>query len=59
MIVAQPVFGADGRDHEVSSGERRQQQPAVLADREDRLVGGIARLELADLAVNHLFAMNA
>jgi hypothetical protein len=49
-------LGADRRNHEIDEGDRREQQPAVLADRKDRLVGGVARLELADLAINHQFA---
>ena len=49
----EPVFRAYRRDHQIGDGERRECQPAVLADRKDRLVGGVAGLELADLAVDH------
>src|SRR5260370_30967514 len=47
------MLGADEWDHEVGDGERRKGQPTVLADRKDRLVSGIAGLELADLAIDH------
>src|SRR5258708_7365873 len=49
----EPVFRAHRRDHEIGDGERRERERPVLADRKDRLVGGVAGLELADLAVNH------
>ena len=49
----QPVLGAHCGYHEISRRERGEHQPAVLADRKDRPVGRVARLELADLAIDH------
>ncbi len=49
----QPVLvGRDGHDREGGHGQR-DDEPAILRDREDRLVGGVAGLELAGLAVDH------
>ncbi len=53
MIVSSQYSDPTAGIDEIGDGERRERQPAVLADRKDRLVGGVAGLELADLAVDH------
>ena len=47
-ILAGEQRHADERKHDQADDE-----PAVLRDRKDRLVGGIGGLELADFAIEH------
>ncbi len=58
IVFEQELVAGGGNDHE---GDRENQRDAdpVLADREDRHVGGVGRLELAGLAVEHLTAPSA
>ncbi len=47
-------IGGDEERHDQEGREQhRDDEPAILRDREDRLVGGVGRLELTDLAVKH------
>ena len=49
----QQIFRGDQRHDEHDRQQRRDNPPAILTDREDRLIGGIARFVLAGLAVEH------
>jgi hypothetical protein len=48
-----PVIVDQQGDGEYGDGEEQHDDPAILADREDLLVGVVACLELAGLTVKH------